>query len=60
VDLPPLAARAQHVAAQRRLAQRGRPVTRLDRLEPALLFALSAAHLIWALLQALSVGLRVS
>jgi hypothetical protein len=60
VDLQPLAARAQCLAAQRRLAQRVRPVTSLDRLEPALLIALSAAHLIWALVQALSVGLHVS
>jgi len=53
-DLPPLAVRSVLLAAQRRLAQVGRPASRLERYEAALLVTLSAAHLLWAAIRVLS------
>lgn len=56
IDLEPLAARAQLRAAQRRLAQGGRRLSVLERCEPALLVAFSAAHLVWAIIHVLHGG----
>jgi hypothetical protein len=54
VDHEPLAARAQLVAAQRRLGRRAAVVSRLERSEPALLWAFAAAHLAWTIVHVLS------
>ena len=53
-DIDPLAARAQLLAAQRRLAHASPALVRFERFEPWVLCALSAAHLIWAVLRTLS------
>jgi hypothetical protein len=54
LDLPPLQARALLISAQRRLRQGAREPGWFERLEPKLLLALGATHLVWALTQVLS------
>lgn len=51
VDLPAWAARAQALAAQRRLQRRAAGVGWIDRQEPALLIVLAATHMLWALVR---------
>ena len=53
VDLPPLAARSQLAAARSRLAQSRPAAVWFERREPALLWVLSAAHLVWIVLRLL-------
>ena len=56
LDLEPLLARTQLLAAQRRLAAGGTQTSRFDRIEPALLVAFASAHLIWALARILELA----
>jgi hypothetical protein len=54
VDLDPLAARAQLVAAEARLRARPAASSRLVRCEPALLSVLAGVQLAWALARVLA------